>query len=139
MFLFTDVLLRDILSLITQKLFKGFNMENQELGDTTMTFCPETPVKRNMLKEEIAKVIGMLTEVFGNVNLEISERKSETKDRFVSIENHMMNLVKDHKDFKEWNIKCNDNNERRLIGKENHELKKKILELEILWKKKNKL
>ena len=101
MFLFTDVLLRDILSLITQKLFKGFNMENQELGDTTMTFCPETPVKRNMLKEEIAKVIGMLTEVFGNVNLEISERKSETKDRFVSIENHMMNLVKDHKDFKE--------------------------------------
>ena len=101
MFLFTDVLLRDILSLITQKLFKGFNMENQELGDTTMTFCPETPVKRNMLKEEIAKVIGMLTEAFGNVNLEISERKSETKDRFVSIENHMMNLVKDHKDFKE--------------------------------------
>ena len=47
-----------------------------------------------MPKEEIAEVIG-------NVNLEISELKTETNDRFEFIENHMMNLVTDHKHFKE--------------------------------------
>ena len=89
-----------------------------------------------MSKEEITEVIGMLTEVLENVNLEINELKTETKDRFESIENHMMNLVKDHEDVKEWNTKSNDYNERRLIEKENHELKKKIMELESSLKEK---
>ena len=34
----------------------------------------------------------------------------------------MMNLVKEHEDWKEWNTKSNDNNEGRLIENENHEL-----------------
>ena len=89
-----------------------------------------------MSKEEITEVIGMLTEVLENVNLEINELMTETKDRFESIENHMMNLVKDHEDVKEWNTKSNDYNERRLIEKENHELKKKIMELESSLKEK---
>ena len=94
-----------------------------------MPFFPETPVKRNMSKEELAEVTGMLTEVHENVNLEINKLKAETKDRFELIENHMTNLAKDHEDVKEWNTKSNNYNERRLIEKENHELKKKILEL----------
>ena len=36
-----------------------------------MPFFPETPVKRNMSKEEIVEVIW--TEVLENVNLEINE------------------------------------------------------------------
>ena len=64
-----------------------------------------------MLKEEIAKVIGMLTEDLENVNLEINELKTETKDRFELIKNHMMNLVKDHDSVKEWNPKSSDYNE----------------------------
>ena len=100
-------------------------MENQQLGDTPMPFFLETPVKRNMSKEEIAEVIGMLTEVLENVNLEINELKTETKDRFESIKNYVMNLVKDHEDVKEWNTKSSDYNERMLTKKENHELKKK--------------
>ena len=67
-----------------------------------------------MSKEEIAEVIGMLTEVLENVNLEISKLMTETKDRFEPIENHMLNLVKDHEDFKESNTKSHDNNERNL-------------------------
>ena len=39
-----------------------------------------------MSKTEIAEVIGMLTEVLENVNLEINELKIEAKDRFESIE-----------------------------------------------------
>ena len=105
-------------------------MENQQLGDRPMPFFPETSIKRNMSKEEIAEFIVMLTEVLENVKLEINELKTKTKDRFESIEDHMMNLVKDHEDFKEWNTQSDDNNERRLIEKENHELLKKILELE---------
>ena len=105
-------------------------MENQQLGDTPMPFFLETPVKRNTSKEEIAEIIGMLMELLENVNLEINELKTDTKDKFDSIENHMMNLVKDNEDVKEWNTKSNDYNERRLIERENHELKKKILELE---------
>ena len=50
-----------------------------------------------------------------------------------------MNLVKDHEDFKEWNTKSNDNNKRRLIEKENHELKKKTLELETFLKEKEQV
>ena len=119
--------------------FKGFNMENQRPGDTPMPFCPETPGKRNMSKGETAEVIGMLTEVLENVNLEINELKIETKDKFESIENHMMNLVKDHEDFKEWNTKSYDNNERRLTEKKNHELKKKILKLETSLKEKEQV
>ena len=64
-----------------------------------------------MLKEEIAEVIGMLTEDLENVNLEINELKTETKDRFELIKNHMMNLVKDHDNVKEWNPKYSDYNE----------------------------
>ena len=98
--------------------------------------------QRNMSKEEIA---GRLTEVLETVNLEINEllvlkdfqsQKTEMKDRFESIKNHMINLVKGHNDFKEWNTKPNDKNERRLFEKENHELKKKILELESSLKEK---
>ena len=37
--------------------FKGFNMKNSQLGDITMPFFPETPVKMNMSKEEIVEVI----------------------------------------------------------------------------------
>ena len=48
---------------------KGCNAENQQLGDTPMAFFPETPVKRNMSKEEIAEAIGILTGVLENVNL----------------------------------------------------------------------
>ena len=114
-------------------------MENQQLGDTPVPFFPETPVKRNMSKEEIAEVIGMLTEVLENVNLEINKLKTETKDRFESIEKHMMNLVEGHEDVKEWNTKSYDYNERRLIEKENHELKKKILELESSLKQKEQV
>ena len=59
------------------------------------------------------------------MNLKISELKTETKNRFESIENHVMNLVKDHEDFREWNTKSKNNSERRLIEEENHHLKKK--------------
>ena len=52
------------------------------------------------------------------------------------IENHMIHLVKDHEDLKECNTKSNHNNERRLIEKENHEFKKKTLELETSLKEK---
>ena len=58
-----------------------------------MSFFPETLVISNMPKEEIPEVIGMLTEVLENVKLEINKLKTETKDRFESIESHMMNLV----------------------------------------------
>ena len=67
-----------------------------------------------MSKKEIAEVIGMLTEVLENVKLEINKLMTETKDRFEPIENHMLNLVKDHEDFKESNTKSNDNNEKNL-------------------------
>ena len=50
-----------------------------------------------------------------------------------------MNLVKDHKDLKEYNTKSNDNNERRLIEKENRELEKKILKLESSLKEKEQV
>lgn len=43
---------------------KGFNIENQQSGDTPMPFFPGTPLKRNMSKEEINEVIGLLTNVF---------------------------------------------------------------------------
>ena len=76
-------------------------MEYQQLGDKPMPFFAETPVKRNMSKEEITEVIGMLTDVLENMNLEINGLKTETKDRFESIGNHTMSLVKDHEDFKE--------------------------------------
>ena len=95
-----------------------------------MPFFPGTPVKRNMSKQEIADVTGMLTEVLENMNLEIIELKTETKEGFETIENHMMNSLNDLENFKEWNRKSDDNSERRLVEKENHELKKKILELE---------
>ena len=95
-----------------------------------MPFFPGTPVKRNMSKQEIADVTGMLTEVLENMNLEIIELKTETKEGFETIENHMMNSLNDLESFKEWNRKSDDNSERRLVEKENHELKKKILELE---------
>ena len=62
------------------------------------------------------------------MNLKISELKTETKNRFESIENHVMNLVKDHEDFREWNTKSKNNSERRLIEEENHDLKKKSFE-----------
>ena len=101
-----------------------------------MSFFLETPVKRNISKEEITEVIGMLTEVLENVNLEINKLKTEMKDRFESIENHMINLVKDHEDIKEWSTKSNNYNERRLSEIENHELKKKILKLESSLKEK---
>ena len=92
-----------------------------------------------MSKEEIAEVIGMLTEVLENVDLEINELKTETKGRFESIKNHMKNLVKDHEDFKEWNTKSNVKNEKRLVEKENNELKKKFLELESSLKEKEQV
>ena len=92
-----------------------------------------------MSKEEIAEVIGMLTEVLENVDLEINELKSETKGRFESIKNHMKSLVKDHEDFKEWNTKSNVKNEKRLVEKENNELKKKFLELESPLKEKEQV
>ena len=95
-----------------------------------MPFFPETPVKRNMSKQEIAEVTGMLTEVLENMKLEIIELKTETKEGFESIENHMMNSLNDLENFKEWNTKSNGKSERKLVEKENHELKKKILELE---------
>ena len=82
-----------------------------------------------MPKEEIAEVIG-------NVNLEISELKTETNDRFEFIESNMMNLVTDHKHFKEWKEKSNDNDERRLIENEIHKLKRTIFELETSLKEK---
>ena len=44
-----------------------------------MPFFPETPVKRNMSKEELAEVTGMLTEVHENVNLEITNLKLKRK------------------------------------------------------------
>ena len=48
-------------------------MKNSQLGDITMPFFPETPVKMNMSKEEIVEVIWMLKEVLENVNLVINE------------------------------------------------------------------
>ena len=59
---------------------KGFKTKNQQLGDTTMLFFLETPVKRNMSKEETAEITGMLTEVLESLNLEINELKTETKE-----------------------------------------------------------
>ena len=38
-------------------------MKNQQSGDTPMPFFPGTPVKRNMSKEEISELIGLLTDV----------------------------------------------------------------------------
>ena len=74
------------------------------------------------------------------MNLEINKLKTKTKDRFESIENHMVNLVNGLKDRgMEWNTRSNDTNERRLIEKENHELKKKILELESPLKEKEQV
>ena len=46
-----------------------------------------------------------------------------------------MNLVKDHEDLKEWNTKSNDNNERRLIENENHELKTSLKTVNFLERK----
>ena len=119
--------------------FKGFNMEHQQLGDTPMPYFLKTSVQRIMSKEDITEVIGMPTELLENVNLEINKLKTERKDRFESIESHTMNLLKDREDFKEWNSKSNDNNERRIIQKENHELKKKILELESSFQEKEQV
>ena len=120
--------------------FKGFSMENQQLGDTPMPFFfPETPPKRNMSKEQITEVIRILTKILENVNIEFNELMAETKGRFESIKNHMMNLVKDHKGFKKWKTKSNNHNERRLNEKENDELKKKILELETSLKEKEQV
>ena len=42
---------------------KEFNIENQQSGDMPMPFFPGTPRKRNMSKEEINEVIGLLTNV----------------------------------------------------------------------------
>ena len=50
-----------------------------------------------------------------------------------------MNLVKDNEDFKKWNTKSKDNNERRLTEKKNHELKNKILKLETSLKEKEQV
>ena len=50
-----------------------------------------------------------------------------------------MNLVKDNEDFKKWNTKFKDNNERRLTEKKNHELKNKILKLETSLKEKEQV
>ena len=119
--------------------FKGFNMEHQQLGDTPMPYFLKTSVQRIMSKEDITEVIGMPTELLENVNLEINKLKTERKDRFESIESHTMNLLKDREDFKEWNSKSKDNNERRIIQKENHELKKKILELESSFQEKEQV
>lgn len=38
-------------------------MEYQQIGDTPMPFFAETLVKRNMSKEEINELIGLLTDV----------------------------------------------------------------------------
>ena len=59
---------------------KGFKTKNQQLGDTPMPFFLETPVKRNMSKEETAEITGMLTEVLESLNLEINKLKTETKE-----------------------------------------------------------
>ena len=48
-----------------------------------------------MSKGKIPEVIGMLTQVLENVNLEINELKIKTNHRFESIKNHLINLVKD--------------------------------------------
>ena len=92
-----------------------------------------------MSQEQITKVIGILTKILENVNIEINKLMAETKGRFESIKNHMMNLVKDHKSFKKWKTKSNNHNERRLNEKENDELKKKILELETSLKEKEQV
>ena len=44
-----------------------------------------------MSKEKIAEVIGMLTEVLENANLEINKLKIKAKDRFECIQKHMIN------------------------------------------------
>ena len=92
-----------------------------------------------MSQEQITEVIGILTKILENVNIEINKLMAETKGRFESIKNHMMNLVKDHKSFKKWKTKSNNHNERRLNEKENDELKKKILELETSLKEKEQV
>ena len=92
-----------------------------------------------MSQEQITEVIGILTKILENVNIEINKHMAETKGRFESIKNHMMNLVKDHKGFKKWKTKSNNHNERRLNEKENDELKKKILELETSLKEKEQV
>ena len=48
----------------------------------------------------------------------------------------MINLLEDHKDYKEWNTKSNDNDERGIFKKGNHELIKKVLELKSSLKEK---
>ena len=53
-------------------------MEYQQKGDTPMPFFAETLVKRNMSKEETTEVVGMLTDVLENMNLEINELKQKT-------------------------------------------------------------
>ena len=92
-----------------------------------------------MSKEDIAEVIGTLTDVLETMNIEMNELQTETKDRFESIENHMINLVEDYEELKEWSTRSNAKNERELIEKENYEMKKKIVELESTLKEKEQI
>ena len=54
-----------------------------------------------MSKKDIAEVIRMSAEVLENFKLEINDLRTETKESFGSIKNHIMNLVKDHEECKE--------------------------------------
>ena len=62
---------------------KGFNIENQQSGDTPMPFFPGTPLKRNMSKEEINWIINQRSL---KRKVRDNELKTETKERFESIE-----------------------------------------------------
>ena len=94
----------------------------------------ETPVQTSLLSEEIGDVIGTLTDVLEPMNLQMILHKPNTIDRLDIIENHLLSLKANYENFKEWSTKNNEENENRLLTKENPKLKQKIKELDAFSK-----
>ena len=94
----------------------------------------ETPVQTSLLSEEIGDVIGTLTDVLEPMNLQMILHKPNTIDRLDTIENHLLSLKANYENFKEWSTKNNEENENRLLTKENPKLKQKIKELDAFSK-----
>lgn len=57
------------------------------------------------------------------INLETDLQKTNTTNRFDTIQNHLLNSKADYEDFKEWSIKKMEENENRFLATENTQLK----------------
>ena len=68
------------------------------------------------------------------MNLQMILHKPNTIDRLDIIENHLLSLKANYENFKEWSTKNNEENENRLLTKENPKLKQKIKELDAFSK-----